>query len=542
LEQVGIVLTLLAAVVISGAIARTTRLALPLVQIGLGMCIALSPLKTTYLDPDVFFVLFLPPLLFLDGWRIPNRALLRHRVIIVELALGLVVLTVIGLGFFIHWLIPAMPLAVAFALAAIVSPTDPTAVSAIARRTPIPRRLQHILEGESLLNDASGLICMRFAVAAMMTGTFSLSEVAVSFVWAALGGLVIGAGVSWGIGAATAWATARLGEDSGTQILTSLLIPFCAYLIAEQLHCSGILAVVAAGVTMSLTDSPHSGAFTRVRRTAVWDTVQMAATGAIFVLLGEQLPDILSKASATVRQTGHSEYWWLALYVLAVVGVLGLLRFAWVWISLRLTWFRAGARGEARQKTSARLVLAMTLAGVRGAITLAGVLTLPISLPNGSSFPARDLAILLAAGVIVVSLLAATFFLPPILKSLQLPPERSDYAAEERTRRAAAKAAIRAIEAVQHQLSEGRANADLYAEIGGRVMQIYRERIDARPVNAASVPQARRIEGIERQLRIAGLRAERQEIRRAGQEHRIDEVMMRRMVRDIDLLEARYGG
>ncbi len=542
MDQIGIVLTLLAAVVISGVIARATGLALPLVQIALGIGIALSPLRTVYLEPDVFFLLFLPPLLFLDGWRIPNRELIRHRVIIVELALGLVVLTVVGLGFFIHWLIPSMPLPVAFALAAIVSPTDPIAVAAVARRTPIPRRLMHILQGESLLNDASGLICMRFAVVAMMTGSFSLPAAALSFLWVAFGGLAVGIGVSWGISAAKAWATAQVGEESGAEILTSLLIPFAAYIIAERLHCSGILAAVAAGVTMSLIDLRRSGAATRVRRTAVWDTVRLAATGAIFVLLGEQLPDILSNASTIVRVTGHDQPWWLALYVVAIVAALGVLRFAWVWTSLRLTWFRARARGEPRQKTSVRLVLAMSLAGVRGAITLAGVLTLPVTLVNGTPFPARDLAILLATGVIIASLLAATVFLPPILRSMKLPPEPVDQAAEQRAWRGAAKAAIRAVQATQRTLSGGRADAHLYADVAAEVVQLYRLRIDRRPVDATTAVRARRIEGIERELRIAGLRAEREEILRAGQAHEIDEVTVRRMVRDIDLLEARYGG
>src|SRR5467141_2058304 len=151
-------------------------LPLPLVQIALGSIIASVANLGVALKPDIFFLLFLPPLLFLDGWRIPKEGLFRDKGTILELALGLVLFTVVGVGYFINWMIPAMPLAVAFALAAIVSPTDSTAVSAIATRVPIPKRLMHILDGESLLNDASGLVCMRFAVAAALTGTFSLGD------------------------------------------------------------------------------------------------------------------------------------------------------------------------------------------------------------------------------------------------------------------------------------------------------------------------------------------------------------------------------
>jgi CPA1 family monovalent cation:H+ antiporter len=217
------------------------------------------------LKPDIFLLLFLPPLLFLDGWRIPKQGLFRDKGTILELALGLVVFTVVGVGFFINWMIPVMPVAIAFALAAIVSPTDPIAVSAIAARVPIPKRLMHILEGESLLNDASGLVCMRFAVAAALTGTFSLVDAFGTFLWVAMGGIALGVGVTWIVTVAKNWVSQHFGEETGSQILISLLIPFGAYLLAEHLHCSGILAAVAAGVTMGYVEQTGQAlAVTRV--------------------------------------------------------------------------------------------------------------------------------------------------------------------------------------------------------------------------------------------------------------------------------------
>ena len=150
-----------------------------------------------------------------------------------------------------------MPLAVAFALAAIVSPTDSTAVSAIANRVPIPKRLMHILDGESLLNDASGIVCMRIAIAAALTGTFSLLDAVGTFLWLAIGGVAIGVGVTWIASAAKNWVSRHFGEETGSQILISLLIPFGAYLLSEHLHCSGILAAVAAGITMSYVEQSH---------------------------------------------------------------------------------------------------------------------------------------------------------------------------------------------------------------------------------------------------------------------------------------------
>jgi CPA1 family monovalent cation:H+ antiporter len=315
------ILFLLLAVVLSGWVARITRIALPLVQIALGAGVVLITGQSVDLKPDVFFLLFLPPLLFVDGWRIPKEALFRDKVVILELALGLVVFTVVGLGFLIHWMIPAMPLAVAFALAAILSPTDPIAVQAIAGRAPIPKRLMHILEGESLLNDATGLTCMRIAVIAATTGAFSLSSAFGTFAWLALAGVAVGIAVTLAIGLVKAFISRRWGEDVGGQILISLLIPFGAYLVAEHLHCSGILAAVAAGVTMTFAEiSRQALAVTRMRRNSVWDTIQFALNGIIFVLLGEQLPQVFAGARDTVMLTGHDSLWWLGLYVLAIVA------------------------------------------------------------------------------------------------------------------------------------------------------------------------------------------------------------------------------
>lgn len=198
---------------------------------------------------------------------------------VIELALGLVVFTVVGMGLMIHWMVPGMPLAVAFAVAAVISPTDPIAVSAIAQRVPIPSRMMHILEGESLLNDASGLVCLRFAIAAALTGTFSLPGAALTFLWVSLGGIAVGTGLTWMVGRLKNWISHRLGEDSGSQILISLLIPFGAYLVAERLHCSGIIAAVAAGLTMGFVESGGQAlAVTRIRRTTFWDVIQLPRT------------------------------------------------------------------------------------------------------------------------------------------------------------------------------------------------------------------------------------------------------------------------
>lgn len=543
MEHIVVSLFLLVAVVFSGILARLSPVAipLPLVQIALGAVLATFADVGVTLEPHIFFLLFLPPLLFLDGWRIPKEGLFRDKGTILELALGLVVFTVLGVGLLIHWMIPAMPLAVAFALAAIVSPTDPVAVSAIAARVPIPKRLMHILEGESLLNDASGLVCMQFAVAAALTGVFSITEAFGTFLWLAVGGIAIGAGVTWVVTVAKNYVSLRLGEEPGSQILISLLIPFGAYLLAEKLQCSGILAAVAAGISMSYAEqSGQALPVTRVRRTAVWDTVQFALNGIIFVLLGEQLPTIAAGAVQVVHDTGHHHPAWLIIYVLAINGALAILRLSWVWVSLRFTMFREQRKGHTFRKPGWRLIAATSLAGVRGAITLAGVLTLPLLMNDGTPFPARDLAIFLAAGVIIVSLLAASIGLPILLEGLELPPEPSHQREEDQARIAAAEAAIRAIEQLQHDMGEGRSDTDLYTEIGARLMELYRQRIDGRMKTGDEAVVVRKADEIERVLRLGAIRAERDEFYRLGRSHKLTDDLVRKLVREVDLMEARY--
>jgi CPA1 family monovalent cation:H+ antiporter len=545
MNSIEVALAMLLAVVGSGYLVRILpfSLPLPLVQIGLGAVISGVFKHGVALDPDIFFLLFLPPLLFLDGWRIPKDGLMRDRGAILALALGLVVFTVIGAGLLIHWLIPAMPMAVAFALAAIVSPTDPVAVSSITARVPIPKRLMHILEGESLLNDATGLVCFRFAVAAAVTGSFSLVSASLTFLWVALVGLGAGVLFTVAVSFAQRWLSRHFGQESGSPILISLLIPFGAYMLAEYVHASGILAAVAAGITMSYVElSGRLLATTRVQRTAVWNTVQFALNGIMFVLLGEQLPASLQGAMASVAQSGHGNPWWLLVYALAINVGLALLRFMWVWISLRLNLLKAHHRGAPATRPHWRLVLATSLAGVRGAITLAGVMTLPLLLPDDNPFPARELAIVLATAVILLSLLAASVGLPPLLKGLELPPEPAAQQEENLARHAAAKAAIAAVEAAQHEL-QGKAPAsevDTYTNAAARVIALYRHWLDEDDSSEEEARHLRKADAAERELRLAALQGQREAIFDMARHHRISDEITRRLVREIDLQEARY--
>ncbi|MFT4179998.1 MAG: Na+/H+ antiporter [Thermomonas sp.] len=538
-------LVFLLAVVVSTFVVRLlpVRVPLPLLQIAIGAVLSYCFGFEVTFEPYLFLLLFIPPLLFLDGWRIPKGAFLHDWRAILTLAIGLVVFTVVGMGYLLHWLLPTVPLAVAFALAAILSPTDPVAVSAMTANAPVPSRLIHILEGESLLNDATGLVCFTFAVAAVMTGQFSPASASWHFLLVAGGGLLTGVAVTWAIGRLNRFLVRRAGEEPAPQILVSLLIPFAAYLAAEHVHVSGILAAAVAGIAMhysELSDRPLAA--TRMQRAAVWDTVQAALNGIIFVLLGDQLPRMLRQLPQVAAQVGAHTPWHLLGFMVVITLMLGLLRFAWVWIAARSGVALARLRGQARVMPSLRLLLVASAAGVRGAITLAGILTLPLLLPDGSAFPARDAVILIAMGVIVLSLLIASISLPWLARGLSAGDPAMESSGgkhdEAHARVAAAEAAIRRIEQALADAPATDANQTLRAEAGLRVLDIYQRRLDYGDASGEKLADIRRLAAAERSLRLKALAAERDELYRLCRAHAIEDDLMRKLVREVDLIES----
>lgn len=546
MENITLTLILLACVIASSFIKRATRVALPLavIQIALGALVGQLTDFHVSLGPDVFLLLFVAPLLFLDGWRISKEGLLRDKWTIGAFALGLVVFTVVGAGYFIHWLIPVMPLPVAFALAATLSPTDAVAVSAIAERVPVPKRLMHVLEGEALLNDASGLVCLRFAIVAAVSGSFSLAEASGTFLWLVAGGVGAGAAVALVANAAKDWTAKHFGEETGTQILISLLLPFGAYVVADRIGASGILAAATAGIVMSYEElSGRALAGTRIRRAAVWDALQFAGNGVIFVLLGHQLTGVIARAGQTIGQSGQQSEGWLFVYVAAISAVLFVLRTLWAWASMRAILFRSGRGSPTINASGWRLILATSLAGVRGAVSLSGVMTLPLALADGSPFPVRDLAILLAAGVILVSLIAANIGLPYALSGMKVAQGTHGQRQEDEARSAAARAAIDAVRRALRDTGKGTEDADLYAQAGARLIAHYREQIELRLPSGPGADSRRdlKIDEIERRLRLLALGAERDELYRIAQSGQLTEELARDLVREVDLQESRFS-
>ena len=548
MHTVEIVLLVLMLGAVTGIAARYVRgIPLPLIQIGIGALIA-WPQKGLHIafDPELFLLLFIPPLLFADGWRIPKREFFAMAKPILLLAFGLVFITVLGLGYLIHWMIPSMPLTVAFALAAVVSPTDAVAVSAITRNLGMPHKTMHMLEGESLLNDASGLVALKFAVAATLTGLFSWSDVAKDFTWMAVGGLGLGALMGWGFSHARDIVTRRVGDVAATQmVLLLLLLPFASYLVGEKIGVSGILAAVAAGITTNFADLGRGNFISeRMQTEGIWSIMEAAFNGAIFLLLGLQLPSII----------GHSlmdagpDWWKQLLYVLVITVALLAVRWAWVTVAVVRSLRKAHNEGRVTDKPSHLLNLATTMAGIRGAVTLAGALSIPMVLPSGDAFPARHMLIFLATGVILLTLILGAISLPLILRFMPKHEDTEQQQEERAARLAACKAAIASL-----TLSEEDKQAHdeqwvaQYQEVVGRIIQEYRSRIELLEENlnktgteeTEEVVEERRQRYIrEMELRLKCLKVERDTLYAERHAHRINDEVLRATVSELDLAEV----
>jgi CPA1 family monovalent cation:H+ antiporter len=544
MEIVFTVLILLLAVAVSGVVVRLLRglLPLPLVQIAIGALLAWPKfgLSVTF-DPQLFLLLFIPPLLFADGWRTPKREFFMRRRSILLLAFGLVFMTVLVVGYFVHALVPTVSLPIAFALAAVLSPTDAVALAGIAGKNRIPPHLMHILEGEALMNDASGLVALKFAIAAALTGMFSLREASISFVIIAAGGLAIGAAVSWlfSIAIRHLRSVTREGDPAPGVVLT-LLIPFAAYLSAEHFHCSGILAAVAAGMMMNYVAITGAGTVSaRVRANSTWAMVEFVFNGMVFILLGLQFPHIIGRALLDAHETGNGDVWRLVGYVAAVTAALYAMRFVWVWL---LRWF--ASRGAARHGVvnavpGLHTVTIMTVAGVRGALTLAGVLSIPVALSSGEALPGRDLVIFIASGVILTSLLVAVFVLPQLLHGAH--HGHDAHATEEQhARKIAAQAAIRAIDDLHRAVTGdiGESATALDADATARVMDLYRRRLATLADDRNSADEVRRAEALEIQISLAAMRAERAALLDLRNAHEINDETLSKLMQEVDFSET----
>ena len=422
-------------------LARRLSIPYPILLVIGGLVLGVVPgLPEVELEPDLVLVIFLPPLLFYAAFNSSLRDLRADARAISLTSIGLVLATTCAVAVIAHEAIDGMPWAMAFALGAIVSPTDPVAATAIMRRLSVPRRLVTVVEGESLVNDASALIAYRVAVAAAVGGTFSLGEAALDFVVAAGGGVAVGLAAGWVIG-----EVRRRLDDPPTEITVSLLTGYAAYVPAEQLGLSGVLAAVTAGLYIGRLSPEISTGRMRIQGFATWDVLVFVLNATLFLLIGLQLNTILDGLSG--YSTGE-----LLGYAALIAGTVIVMRIVW---SFTMPYViraldRRPRQRERRAGAAFRMVAAWS--GMRGAVSLAAALALPLETDAGAPLPERNLILFLTFAVILATLVLQGLTLPALIRALRIRDDGADREREElRARLVAARAALDALDGLVEQ-------------------------------------------------------------------------------------------
>jgi len=521
-----IIVAFLGAIIAFAIVARRLRIPYPIVFVIGGALIALVPgVPTVTLEPDLIFLLFLPPLIFGDGWTTDVRSFFRYRQPIFFLAIGLVIFTSVCVAYTAHWFF-GFPIALGFVLGAILSPTDAVATDAIAEELNLPRRLAAIINGESLVNDASGLVIYGFAVTAVMTGVFSLGLALLQFVYVVLMGLAIGIGGGLLIARVIEWIRSTGLSDELLAVSISLLTPFLLYVPADAVHASGVLAALSGGMTLSRKSSRIFDADSRLAASYVWNLLFFTFNGAAFVLIGLQLRSILGALNAYSGLT-------LAAWSLGTAAMVILARYAWVFIvpPLRRLIQPKAAAAEGPPSSWQAIFITGT-AGMRGVVSLAAALALPRQVPQ------RDLILFIVFVVIVVTLVGQGLVMPILIRRWNI------VETDDEMGRGVALARARMAEAVKKRMVELEADFATQAEweVVGRITSDYEQRIahfnaqaDGNLDSTLSMPH----HDIEMRLRREAYETERRallELRAAGA---ISDEAYRRVEFQIDLAESR---
>ncbi|OCG05862.1 Na+/H+ antiporter [Gilliamella apis] len=540
MELFSTILLLVLIVSLSGVVIKMLpiQIPLPLMQILLGCLLAALGVYLKF-DPELFLVLFIPPLLFADGRKTSVKDFVYNFREIVGLALVLVVISIIALGYLLYWMLPNVELPAALALAAVLSPTDAVALSGIVGKGRIEKEKMEIIEGEALMNDASGLVSLKFAIAiAAGALQFNLLQISISFFVVAVGGLAVGVLFTWLYARILRKINQLTHNDPAIQIVLLFLLPFAAYIIAEECHCSGILAAVSAGMTVNQSGMMRNAPLTaRLQSDSTWSMLTFVFNGFVFLLLGIQLPSILS-TTFTENQTDASiELWQLCLIVLFVFVVLMGTRFAWLWAMKHMPTMPFGTkRPLAFRAYTNRDLWISTFAGVRGAITLAGVLSIPMTIGG------RYQLVFIAAGIILVSLISAVIILPILLRGSVI-LDNSEQDNEILTVKGQmAEEAIISLEKMQSSLlqetSEEGLDQEIIHEVGSRVIGSLRRRTGLKDLEQ----KALEAENLERRMRLVAIGAERTALLQMKIRNEVSEETYEHLNTDLDIYEKMISG
>lgn len=517
-----LLLGLLMAVALVAVLARRLAISYPilLVLAGLG-CSLLPHVPRVALPSHVVFYVFLPPLLYAAAWQTSWREFRYHMVSISMLAVGLVFFTAIGVALTAHFFMPGFDWRLGFLLGAIVSPTDAVAASSIARRVGMPHTITDILEGESLVNDATGLLALQFGLDMIVRHTIpSISSGAAEFIWLLGGGILVGVVIGWLV-----TQIERVVEDGPVDIVLSIIVAYLAYIAGEAAHASGVISVVTCGLYLSRRSDKLFSAQTRLQIWGVWEALEFLLNGLVFLLIGLQLPYVLEAIQ------GYSLLR-LCVYGFLFSLVLIALRLVWVYPSLRFAHFvrtRLLHHSYISPTPKASFVLGWT--GMRGVVALAAAGSLPDTIADGMAFPQRNMILFLTFSVILVTLVLQGLTLPSTVRALGFDKDRGPACEEEEARRLLLQAAINFVE---EQRSRGQSGAgsqhvfeDLLHQFGHRMKEL------------DSANDKAQDETSSRQVLLAAYRVQRDELVDLRGTGRIGDGVYRTLERELDLVESR---
>ncbi len=415
-------LALIIVIVLLIMLADRIKVAYPVLLVVAGLLISLAPdISRLHIEPELIFIIFLPPLLYEAAFAISWKELWRWRRIVFSFAFVVVFLTALSVAWVANSFIPGFSLALGFLLGGIVSPPDAVSAGAILKFVRLPRRMSSILEGESLLNDASSLIIFRFALVAVGTGQFIWQEAALSFGWMVVGGVGIGMLVGW----LFMKAHRLLPTDANMDIVLSLVTPYVMYMAAEQVHSSGVLAVVSGGLLLSGRRNRFLSTASRLRGNNVWQSLVFLLNGLVFILIGLDLPEI----SEGLRQEGIALSTAIG-YGLLITGALIIVRFLSAFGAVVVTRIASRFIRVADSNPGLKAPLIMGWSGMRGVVSLAAALSIPVQLSEGVPFPHRNLILFITFVVILATLLLQGLTLPYLIRKLNI-PDYGDHLPEE---------------------------------------------------------------------------------------------------------------
>ena len=522
-------LLLLVFVAVFAGLARPLKVPYPILLVVAGLVLTFVPgMPRIGLDPNVVFLVFLPPLLYSAAWTLSWREFQRNFASIAMLAVGLVFFTVVGLGMAAGSLLPGFDWRSGVLLGAVVAATDAIAATSIARRVGLPQRIVDILEAESLVNDGTGLLALQFGLLMLVTGrTPSVIEGAGRLLFLTGGGVAVGLV----IGAVVAWFE-RWVDDGPIEIVISILVPYAAYLLGDRAHVSGVMAVIACSMYMSRKSPEYMSPQVRLQTAAVWDALTFMLNGIVFVLIGLQLPYVMGQIGGLSRMA-------LLEYGVGFSVVMIAVRMVWVYGETYLAYgVRRWLNEGAVERPDVRSVFVIGWGGMRGVLSLAAAVSLPYVLPDGRVFAQRSMIIYLAFCLIVATLVMQGLTLPWLIRRLGLAGAGHGNAEEQEARRVILR------EGLVHL---GRRRSKLLSQTGdkeqaamlGELMAVYQRRLDAMPLEREQQEQGLVDQTLRREAILSVLQAERETLLRLRDEGQIDDEVMRTLQRELDLEESR---